>query len=657
MTKKKRIKIAHAKGRPVLTWIGKKPIRQITPFPAQRIESFGPFIETPHWDPELWRDWPEEFPQEGLLYHGDNKEVLAHLISNGFRGKVKLVYIDPPFGSGANYVRKIQLRGIKGRAKIEGKGYSLGEQIQYTDIWEHDNYLQFMYERLLLLRELLSNDGSIYLHCDTSKNHLLRCLLDEVFGPDCFRNEIIREKCNPKNYTKNAFGNVHDTIYLYSKSTDKQVWSRPYSPWGQDELSNAFPKIEEKTGRHYKTAPLHAPETRKGETGKKWRGLAPPPGTHWRYVHAELDRLDEASRIEWSSTGNPREKIYSDESKGKFVQDIWLGMKDTPKLGYPTEKNEALCEWIVNASTEPGDIVLDCFVGSGTTAAVSQRLGRRWIGCDINRGAIQVTCKRLQLIMEEQAKQSLLVSTDGVFSPAQLSFSVFNVNNYNLRTQHDEMVRLVCEHIGIVRSKDSFFDGVLGKRLCKVATLTQPLSPLDLDSLKTELEARPDEDRNIVIVCLGKEISTEQWLDDWNRLRTNGNVPNQIEVIELRTDPKYGRFLVHKPSSARISMKREGKKIRIDIQEFVSPSIIERLTMQAGFLEPDIDHWAAMVDSVMIDPSYNGKVFDVVYSDIPTNHDDYVKGSYLIDAPEEKVLVAVKITDMLGEEVVITCEV
>lgn len=173
--KKNQVQVGKAKGRPMLTWVGKKPLSSVRAWPAQHIESFS--VEQPveeHGDEQdHWADWPDKFPTGGLLFHGDNKDVLAHLLANGFRGKVKLIYIDPPFDSGADYVRKVRLRGMKGTHQLDGEEYTLGEQIQYTDIWANDNYLQFMYERLLLLKELLSEDGSLWLHCDWHKSHFL----------------------------------------------------------------------------------------------------------------------------------------------------------------------------------------------------------------------------------------------------------------------------------------------------------------------------------------------------------------------------------------------------------------------------------------------------------------------------------------------------
>ncbi len=218
---KQEVTITRAKGRPMLTWVGKKPLVRATAYPAQAVEQF----EAPAPDGALadidWSDWPRRYAHGGLLFHGDNKDVLAHLLANGFRGKVKLIYIDPPFDSGADYVRKVQLRGPSATTRIDGETYTLGEQIQYTDIWANDNYLQFMYERLLMLRELLADGGALFLHCDSQKSHHLRCLLDEVFGIASFANEIIWSYRRwPSNV--NAFQSMHDTIFYYAKEGHKK---------------------------------------------------------------------------------------------------------------------------------------------------------------------------------------------------------------------------------------------------------------------------------------------------------------------------------------------------------------------------------------------------------------------------------------------------
>lgn len=359
----------------------------------------------------------------------------------------------------------------------------------------------------------------------------------------------------------------------------------------------------------------------------------------------------------------PDNKYLAESAVDNFWEDVpGLGITPSEWLNFPTQKPEALLERVIRAFSNQGDIALDCFIGSGTTAAVAQKLGRRWIGCDINKGAIQTTGKRLQTIMQEQIaeekkRQPQLVSTEqDTPQPAQLSFAVYRVNDYDLAIQHNEAVNLVCEHIGIERTRaDRYFDGTLGKRLVKIIPFGHPLTPLDLEELKRELEARPDEERDVVVICLGKELAVTQWLEEWNRLRKKGNVPNKIEIIELRTDPKYGKFIAHKPAQAKVHIERVKEKLVVEIQDFISPTIIERLKEQAGILAPSIDDWRAMVDSVMIDPAYDGMVFNIAVSDVPEKKADLVVGRYELPAPKGKTTVAVKITDMLGEEVVVAC--
>lgn len=605
------VKVTAAKGRPMLTWVGKRPLTRVTSFPAQHVETFDPIGDAATRTGPEWDDWPARYPRGGLLFHGDNKEVLAHLLANGFRGKVDLIYIDPPFDSGADYVRRVSLRGAKGTAKLDGEGYTLGEQIQYTDIWANDNYLQFMYERLLLLRELLADGGSCFLHCDSSRGHQLRSILDEVFGTDSFVNEIIWSYRRWPSNT-DAFQSMHDTILFYGKEIGtKRVFHREY-----EEASASYMK--------------------------RFGG--------------KTQRLDEETRT--------RKITSEEETRGMPLRDVWdisieAGFK-AERTQYPTQKPRALLERIISTCSDPGAIVLDCFVGSGTTVAAAQQLGRRWIGCDINKGAIQTTSKRLQGIIEDQiraASQGTLVEEDSP-APAQLAFTIWRVNDYDLQVQHNEAVNLAVEHIGIQRTRtDRFFDGTLGKSLVKIAPFTHPLSPADLEEIRQELDARPDDDRNVTVVCLGIELAAQAWIEEWNRHRRGKNAVNRIEVIELRTDERYGAWLAHEPARARVRIERKQDQIHVTIEDFISPTIVKRLAEQTGVVEPRIDDWRAMVDCVMIDSSYDGEVFDIALSDVPERKNDVVSGTYELDAPKGKTTVAVKIVDMLGEEVLVTAVV
>lgn len=619
------VKVSAAKGRPMLTWVGKRSLRQVRAFPAQHVEAFTPAGVV---DGKRWGDWPTAYPEGGLLFHGDNKEVLAHLLANGFRSKVNLIYIDPPFDSGADYVRKVSLRGAKGAAKLNGEGYTLGEQIQYTDIWANDNYLQFMFERLLLLKELLSDNGSIFVHCDWNVAHRLRVMLDEVFLADNFVNEIVWQHAviGAGRGIYRRLPKAHETILWYAKN-DKYVLDTepkevrvPYKERITENLS------QDERGWYYT----------RGRTGTDNPWSRDP-----RYL-----------------------RTYVDIEKGRLVHDVWDDIstyraQGDEYVGYPTQKPEALIARVVALASKPGDLVLDCFIGSGTTAAAAQKLGRRWIGCDINKGAIQTTAKRLQSVIAEQGKSQRGFGLDGDSpAPVQLSFSTWRVNDYDLQIQHNEAVNLAADFLGLQRTRtDGYFDGTLGRSLVKIIPFGRPLTPLDLEELRRELEARPEEDRPITTVCLGMELAAQSWIDDWNVLRRGADAVNRIRVIELRTDPKYGGFLKHEPATAKVRVRRRGSQIEVEVVDFVSPSIVRRLQHQAGVLTPRIDDWRAMVDCVMIDPAYDGAVFNVALSDVPALKTDFVEGKYALPAPENKTTVAVKIIDMLGEEVIEVSEI
>lgn len=326
------------------------------------------------------------------LVQGDNLRVLKTFLGTWhLGGKIDLIYIDPPFATNTQF--RI------GEARTSTVSQSNDDQIAYSDTRLDAEYLEFLRERLIFLRELLSDHGAIYLHIDYKIGHYVKVLMDEIFGRDNFRNDITRIKCNPKNFQRKAFGNVKDMILFYSKSS-LMTWNEPSLPLSESDITRLFRKID-KDGRRYTTIPLHAPgETTNGKTGQVWRGIKPPRGRHWRTDPALLDELDKQGLIEWSTTGVPRKKIYADEHAGKKMQDIWE-FKDPQYPAYPTEKNLELLKFIIQASSNPGDLILDCFCGSGTTLVAAQELGRNWIGIDESPHAIAITQRRLAQIPTE----------------------------------------------------------------------------------------------------------------------------------------------------------------------------------------------------------------------------------------------------------------
>lgn len=323
--------------------------------------------------------FPAKGTGENILFYGDNFDALLFLLHSGYKEKIKLIYIDPPFATSSNFVNK----------KLEHA---------YSDALCGGEYVEFLRERLILMRALLTDDGSIYLHLDNKMAFTMKLIMDELFGEDNCRAFITRKKCSTKNYTKNTFGNVSDYIMFYSKGPN-YTWNRPYDPWEIDRMIEEYPYVDESTGRRYKKVPIHAPGERNGETGKEWRGKKPPMGKHWQYTPNKLDELDAAGEIYWSPTGNPRRKVFCDPSKGIPIQDIWLNYRDSinqaqKTTGYPTEKNYAMLKMIVCASSKPSDIVLDCFAGSGTTLGAAFECGRKWIGVDRSFESIRAIVKR-----------------------------------------------------------------------------------------------------------------------------------------------------------------------------------------------------------------------------------------------------------------------
>jgi adenine-specific DNA-methyltransferase len=326
------------------------------------------------------------------LFYGENTIILKSLIEDfGLRGKVDLIYIDPPFSTNNIFTFS------EGRSNTISN--SKEDEIAYKDTLKEEKFIEFIRERVFLLHQLLSDEGSLYLHIDYKIGHYVKLVLDEVFGVSNFRNDICRIKCNPKNFKRKGYGNIKDLVLFYSKS-DKMIWNEPKAPYTEKDIEKLFPKVDV-DNRRYTTIPLHAPgETKNGNSSKTFKGIEPPKGRHWRSDVKVLEEWDKQGLIEWSSNGNPRKKIYSEEQEGKRVQDIWE-YKDPQYPKYPTEKNIDMLDLIIKTSSKEDSIVLDCFSGSGTTIISSIRNHRNYIGIDKSKEAIRVIRKRIEEEMKD----------------------------------------------------------------------------------------------------------------------------------------------------------------------------------------------------------------------------------------------------------------
>lgn len=327
-----------------------------------------------------------------LLIQANNLVALKQLITqHNLAGKIDLIYIDPPFATNNTFTI------TDGRASTISN--SKNGYIAYSDTLKGFDFIEFIRERLVLLKMLLSDKGSIYLHIDYKIGHYVKIVMDEIFGIENFRNDITRVKCNPKNFARKGYGNIKDLILFYSKS-DNLIWNEPKMPYTEEDKIKLFPKTE-KDGRRYTTIPLHAPgETQNGKTSQAFKGILPPKGRHWRSDVSVLEQWDNDGLIEWSNNGNPRKKIYFDEQEGKRMQDIWE-FKDPQYPVYPTEKNADLLDIIVKTSSNEDSIILDCFAGSGTTLKSAQTNGRQWIGIDQSNEAIKAIINKLDGVEQD----------------------------------------------------------------------------------------------------------------------------------------------------------------------------------------------------------------------------------------------------------------
>ena len=335
------------------------------------------------------------------LIWGDNKLILSSLKNGPLRGEIesqgglKLIYIDPPFGVGADFSMDIEIGGDTFTKKP-----NILEEIAYRDTWGKgtDSFIAMIYERLVLMQGLMAEDGSIYVHCDWRVNSLIRLVLNEVFGPSQFRNEITWQRTGAHN-DAGRFGVVHDTLLMYSLSANN-IFNPVFVPHFEEHLETRFNQVDETTGKRFFAGPITAPG---GGPERVFRGkaLKPPSGRHWSYSQEKIDELEAANMVYYSNTGTPYLKQFRDEyvDQGRRVQSVWVDILPSKTgrelVGYPTQKPEALLDRIIKASSNEGDLVADFFCGSGTTAAVAEKLGRKWIAADLGKFAVHTTRKRM----------------------------------------------------------------------------------------------------------------------------------------------------------------------------------------------------------------------------------------------------------------------
>lgn len=567
------------KGYPMLNWRGKRPFTSTQYYPAQLKEVHGEEVDG-------WRN---------KIFWGDNLQVMGHLLKE-FRGKVDLIYIDPPFDSKADYKKTVEIKG----SQAETSATSFEEK-QYGDIWTNDEYLQFMYERLVMAREFLAPNGALYLHCDPRKSAHLRLILDEVFGSQNFRNEIIWHYKFRMMDSDNQFNRKHDNIFFYARSSETTI-QMPKEAWTKEELI----------------------KTRKQE------------------IHIG----DDGREMIWmpGQKGNSKSRMVPlDEilARGKAIDDVWnmsvISSSAKERTGYPTQKPEALVERIIAASSPAGGLVLDFFMGSGTTQAVAMKLGRRFIGADINLGAIQTTAKRLIGVAENLRQESL----DDEAKPFT-GFEVYNVNHYDIFRNPVEAKELLIEALEIQKLEFStVFDGEKDGRMVKIMPVNRIATRADLNELVAGLdykawERKQNESPNrpvekITLVCMGHEPDLAAQLEYAAK-----PFKIDVEVVDILRDKADLEF--KRDSQAKLAIKN-GELL---IERFYPMNLLQKLSLQ----KESVEDWKELVESVLIDWNYDGAVLQPAVVDIPGKN-DLVKGAYTV--PEDAGTIRVKVTDLLSE--------
>jgi DNA modification methylase len=433
---------------PTIEYAGKRPESVILAqaaitggaAPLQIVRSFG---ET---EDNEWRN---------MIIQGDNLQFLKTcylnqdpLIKDKVKGKVKLIYIDPPFGTKSDFM------GENGESS-------------YSDKVERAEFLESLRESLLFARNLLAIDGSIYIHLDQRLSHYVKIILDEIFDKANFRNEIIWKRSQNVSSISNIFRRSHDTILYYIVSSRASL-NRLYK--SQDEKYLSQYKFKDHRGV-YRHAPLLVSGKRTGETGSSWRGINPNKlgrnGMHWITIHEKLENLDKNGLVYWPSRkGQPMLKYFLDKTKGAQVSDVWddinlISPTSEESLSYPTQKPEALLERIIKGSSNENDLILDCFAGSGTTAAVAEKLGRRWIMCDFGKHAIYTMQKRIWNIAASK-KLGQGAKKNEKYGQSPQPFSIISAGAYdftrimNLRKNKDAYINFVLGLFGIARDEKEY---------------------------------------------------------------------------------------------------------------------------------------------------------------------------------------------------------
>ena len=655
---------------PRLIWNDRDKRKAAEPLPTQTVEIIRPFyaekaqgaLDMAH----------AAAPESRLIWTNDNLVALSSLLHGDgthepLEGKVDLIYIDPPFAVQSDF--KINVEIVNGLS--DEKLSTLIEEIAYKDTWKDglDSYLSMMRDRLELLKRLLAPTGSIYVHCDWHAGHYLKVLMDEVFGYENFRNTITWQKIRSSKAQSNRFGNVCDFIHFYSNS-DTSEFSPVKGEHSEDYLGSHYRYIDEKTGRRYRldnfTQAGQGPIRKFAERGN----IAPPAGKHWIWSQERIDDGIERNLLVFSKEGMPSVKRFLDEVGGNFVEDLWsdiqpLNSMSNERINYPTQKPLALLERIIAASSNPGDLVLDCFSGSGTTAVAAETMKdsdgkpapRRWIAIDNGKFAIHLTRKRLI----EASARPFAVENVGFYArnePWQDKYA----KSPSAKLYRDAMVE-VCG--GEVVEGYAYLHGRKGSRWVHVGPMNAPVVESQLECIVQEAAA--SDIRSVDVLSADVDI-------DFNK----GQIEQKYGVsVQAKIIPRAAIEAVRE-RLRRKQRKDERLGAAPDIHFFSPPDIevraqtsgggvtvtLTRLTVdlddclstqdaaKRAEIKKRITDWKALVDYWAVDWDYDGQTFQNHWQTFRTRKSREIapQAAHTYSESKGDKSIAVKVTDIFGND-------
>ncbi len=590
------------------------------------------------------------------LIWGDKKYVLPSIVEE-FSGKVNLIYIDPPFATGGDFSFTASVPDDPdGDSEDNGVSFtkqpSLIEQKAYRDTWGRglDGYLKWFFETVTLLRELLTPDGALYVHLDWHVAHYAKAVLDDVFGRNNFQNEVIWQRTSAHSDT-HRYGMNFDSIFFYTK-TDNFVWNVQYHEYTERQKAKYRSDVD---GRLFADFDLTGAGTRNGQTGQPWRGYDPNTlGRHWGYEPTKLDDLDKAGSIYWSPRGGfPRLKRFLDEMKGVPLQALWtdvppVNSQAQERAEYATQKPEALLERIIKASSNDGDLVLDCFCGSGTTAATAEKLNRRWITGDLGRFAIHTTRKRLLGI---PGVKPFVVQNLGKYERQAWQTAEFGVSAEAAVQAYRQFV-LELYHAQPITGH-VWLHGTKSGRMVHIGGVDAPVTMADITSIATEFKKA---------VGTGKNAPTRSGVDvlGWDfAFELNETAKQQAalagidvrlvriprEVLEKKA-VEQGDIRFYELAALSIKDKKKGRTVTLELTDFIIP-----LDDVPEDVRRAVTHWEQWIDYWAVDWDNSEDTFHNEWQTYRTRKERTLQRSASHTYPEPGTYrVVVKVIDILGND-------